>query len=185
MSATAGDRAAATVFVRVAIDDAFDVFTNEIDLWWRQGRRFRNAGKRPGKIVFESKLGGRVFETIQLSTGERMLQVGTVVEWDPPNRIALEWRNVNFKPHEKTLVEVTFTSQGEGTMVRVEHSGWSALPADHPARHGLVGAPFVRTIGMWWGDLLTSLRERVRTRSDPSEHEDDDTRHEDPETERE
>lgn len=139
MSATAGDRAAASVYVGVAIEDAFEVFTTEIDLWWRQGRRFRNAGKRPGKIVFESKLGGRVFETIQLSTGERTLQVGTVVEWDPPKRVALEWRNVNFKPHEKTLVEVTFTPQGEGTMVRVEHSGWSACP--RIIRHVMVSWP--------------------------------------------
>ena len=185
MSATSGDKAAATVFVGVSIEDAFDVFTNEIDLWWRQGRRFRNAGKRPGKIVFESKLGGRVFETIQLSTGERMLEVGRVIEWDPPRRVALEWRNVNFKPHEKTLVEVTFTPQGEGTMVRVEHSGWSAIPADHPARHGLVAAPFARMIGMWWGDLLTSLRERVLARSEPRKHEDDDAREEDPHAERE
>jgi uncharacterized protein YndB with AHSA1/START domain len=164
MSATAGDRAAASVYVAVAIEDAFEVFTAEIDLWWRHGMKFRNAGKRPGRIVFEPRLGGRLFETVQLSTREQTLEVGTVVEWDPPKRLALEWRNVNFKPHEKTLVLVTFTPSGDGTMVRVEHSGWSALPEDHPARHGLVGAPFARMIGMWWGDLLTSLREHVMTR---------------------
>lgn len=123
MSATAGDRAAASVYVAVSIEDAFDVFTNEIDLWWRHGRKFRNAGRRPSRIAFEPRLGGRLFETIELSAGERTLQVGTVVEWDPPRRLALEWRNVNFEPHEKTLVEVTFTETGDGTMVRVEHSG--------------------------------------------------------------
>jgi uncharacterized protein YndB with AHSA1/START domain len=102
-----------------------------------------------------------VFETVERSSGERTFQVGSVVVWEPPRRLALEWRGVNFKPHEKTLVEVTFTSAGDGTMVRVEHSGWSELPEDHPARHGLTGAAFARMIGMWWGDLLTSLREHV------------------------
>ncbi len=167
MSATAGDRAAATVYVAVKIEDAFDVFTTEIDLWWRHGQKFRNAGKRPGRIVFEPRLGGRLFETALLPTGEQTWEVGTVVEWEPPRRISLEWRNVNFAPHEKTLVEVTFTPAGEGTMVRVEHYGWSALPDDHPARHGLVGADFSRMIGMWWGDLMTSLRQHAASKTRP------------------
>ncbi len=164
MSATAGDSAAASVYVAVAIEDAFDVFTNEIDLWWRHGAKFRIAGKRLGKLTFEPRLGGRLFETVELSSGSRTFHVGSVVEWDPPRRLALEWRNVNFKPHEKTFVEVTFTPRGDGTMVRVEHRGWSALPKDHPARHGLEGAAFARMIGLWWGDLLTSLREHVALR---------------------
>ncbi|MFO7179034.1 MAG: SRPBCC domain-containing protein [Pseudomonadota bacterium] len=165
MSATGGDSAAATVYVAVSLDDAFDVFTNEIDLWWRHGRRFRISGKRPGRIAFEPWLGGRLFETAELTSGARVFEVGKVIEWEPPRRFVLEWRNVNFKPHEKTIVEVTFTPSGDGTYVRVEHRGWSALPPEHPARHGLVGAAFARMIGMWWGDLLSSLREHVLARS--------------------
>lgn len=164
MSATAGDGAAASVYVAVSPADAFDVFTGEIDLWWRHGAKFRIAGKRPGKLGFEPKLGGRLFETVELPAGARTFVVGTVVDWDPPRRLALEWRQVNFAAHEKTLVEVTFTPTGDGTMVRVEHRGWSAIRDDHPARHGLVGAPFYRMTGMWWGDLLRSLREHVVSR---------------------
>lgn len=167
MSATAGDRAAVTVYVAVEVEDAFEVFTAEIDLWWRHGKKFRIAGKHPGRIVFEPRLGGRLFETARLPTGEQTWQVGTVVEWEPPRRISLEWRNVNFAPNERTLVEVTFTPMGEGTLVRVEHHGWSALPDDHPARHGLAGADFSRMIGMWWGDLMTSLREHAASKTRP------------------
>lgn len=159
----AGDSAAASVFVAVSVQDAFEVFTNEIDRWWRRGKKFRIAGARSGSLTFESRLGGRLFETVEFSDGERTFVVGSVVAWDPPHHLALEWRNVNFKPHEKTLVDVTFSPSGHGTMVRVEHRGWSALPDDHPARHGLVGAEFARMIGMWWGDLLSSLREHVTT----------------------
>lgn len=162
MSATAGDTAAAEVFVRVSAADAFEVFTQEIDLWWRHGRKYRIAGKRTGRLSFEPNLGGRLYETVDFEKGERTFVVGTVVEWDPPAKIALTWRNVNFKPHEKTLVTVTFTPKGEGTMVRVEHSGWSDIPDDHPARHGQIGAAFLRTNGLWWGGLLTAFREHVR-----------------------
>lgn len=169
MTATAGDSAAASVYVAVSMQDAFEVFTAEIDQWWRRGQRFRIAGARPGSLTFEQRLGGRLFETVQFADGERTFEVGSVVAWEPPRRVALEWRNVNFKPHEKTLVEVTFSPSGNGTMVRVEHRGWSALPQGHPARHGLLDAAFARMIGMWWGDLLTSLREHVATRHVPDE----------------
>lgn len=166
MSATAGDVAAASVFVRVSVEDAFEVFTEEIDRWWRHGRKFRIAGTRPGRLAFECRLDGRLFETVELPSGPRVFEVGRVLEWEPPSRFLLEWRVVNFADHEKTLVEVTFTPRGDGTMVRVEHRGWSAIRDDHPARHGLTGAAFSRKNGLWWGELMSALREHVATRGE-------------------
>lgn len=160
-----GDSASASVFVRVGREDAFAIFTREIDAWWRTGPQYRIAGRRRGQIFLEPKLGGRMLETFELSTGSRTIEVGTVTAFEPPARLALEWRGVNFKPDEKTFVEVSFEEQGEGTMVTVRHRGWSALPDDHPARHGKTGADFARMIGMWWGGLLTSLREHVDQRT--------------------
>jgi hypothetical protein len=49
--------------------------------------------------------------------------------------------------------------------VSVTHRGWSNLPADHPARHGLEGADFYRMIGLWWGEQMTSLREQALARA--------------------
>jgi hypothetical protein len=49
MSTSGGDSAAASVHVALGIADAFEVFTVEIDLWWRHGRKYRIAGKRPGR----------------------------------------------------------------------------------------------------------------------------------------
>ena len=40
----------------------------------------------------------------------------------------------------------------------VTHRGWASLRPDHPARHGQDVAAFIRTMGLWWGELLTSLR---------------------------
>jgi uncharacterized protein YndB with AHSA1/START domain len=164
-----GDSASASVHVRVAQDDAFDVFTREIDQWWRTGPRYRIGGKKRGLLFFEGGLGGRLFETFEVASGgTRTFEVGKVTAWDPPRRIELEWRNVNFKPGESTFVEVTFEPMGEGTMVTVRHRGFAALPAGHPVRHGLEGAAFARMIGMWWGELMTSLREHVDARGIPS-----------------
>jgi uncharacterized protein YndB with AHSA1/START domain len=158
----AGDAATVSVQVAVSQRDAFEVFTQEIDLWWRQGPRYRIAGKRRGSLHFEPGLGGRLFETFdEPGGGSRTIEVGRVTSWEPPARLALEWRGVNYAPHEKTFVEVSFEPMGRGTLVTVTHRGWSALPDDHPVRHGLVGAPFIRKIGLWWGDLMTSLREHV------------------------
>jgi hypothetical protein len=150
MSVGPGDSARVSVYVAVAPEDAFDVFTREIDLWWKQGPQYRIAGRRRGKLFIEGAIGGRLFETFELPSGSKTIEVGRVTRWDPPGKLALEWRGVNFKPHEKTFVEVAF---------------WSALPDDHPVRHGLVGAPFARMIGMWWGSLMTALREHVAERT--------------------
>ena len=49
----------------------------------------------------------------------------------------------------------------DGTQVTLEHRGWASLPDDHPVRHGHVGPDFSRWIGMWWGDLMTALREHA------------------------
>ena len=163
---TAGDSARVSVFVRVAVEDAFETFTREIDLWWRTGPAYRIAGRRRGQLVFEPRLGGRLFETFESPTRPEghTIEVGRVTAWEPPRRLALTWRGVNFAPHEVTEVEVSFEPSGEGTMVTVVHAGWSALPPDHPARHGQVGADFSRMIGMWWGGLMTAFRHHVRSR---------------------
>jgi uncharacterized protein YndB with AHSA1/START domain len=91
-----------------------------------------------------------------------VIETGRVTACDPPRRLVIEWRNVNFSPDEKTEVEVLFEASPSGTLVTVTHSGWSAIRPDHPARHGLEVEEFVRMIGLWWGDLLTSLREHAR-----------------------
>jgi uncharacterized protein YndB with AHSA1/START domain len=162
-----GDSATVTVFVGVAPDKAFRVFTDEIDLWWRQGPRYRIAGRLRGQLNFESRLGGRLFETWESPSGARTFEVGRVTAWEPPSHLELEWRGANYRPHEKTLVDVRFEAARGGTSVTVRHSGFLGLPEDHPARHGLTGPAFSRMIGLWWGELMTSLRERIVSLSRP------------------
>ena len=150
-----------SVSVRVPLAEAFDVFTREIDLWWRHGPQFRIAGRRRGQLTFEAGVGGRLFETVEQGEGPRIFVVGTILGWEPPERLQFEWRGVNFRPEESTRVEVRFRSMGESTLVTVRHSGFATLRPGHPVRHGLEDAAFSRSIGLWWGDLLTGLREHV------------------------
>jgi uncharacterized protein YndB with AHSA1/START domain len=49
-----------------------------------------------------------------------------------------------FDPDEATQIEITFTPHGEGTLVRLEQSGWERLGAAGPARRG-------RTRDVWTG----------------------------------
>ncbi|HEY6556730.1 MAG TPA: SRPBCC domain-containing protein [Polyangiaceae bacterium] len=155
---TAQDQARASVLVRVDRERAFRLFTEEIDRWWRRGLKYRVAGKRRGIIALEPRVGGRLFESFDVDGETRVTVSGQVTAWEPPARLMFEWRAVNFAPSESTEVEVRFEPDGESTLVTVTHRGWSKIRPDHPARHGLAPAAFLRMMGMWWADLLSSAR---------------------------
>ncbi|TAH37219.1 MAG: activator of HSP90 ATPase [Planctomycetota bacterium] len=157
----AGDQARVSVLVRVQPHVAFHIFTAEIDLWWRRGLKYRVAGPRRGVIRLEPGIGGRLLESFDTGSGPRVVTTGRVTAWEPPARLVFEWHAVNFAPGEKTEVEVRFEPSASGTMVTVTHRGWSRIRPDHPARHNLEPAAFLRMLGLWWGDLMSSLREHA------------------------
>jgi len=156
-----GDRARVSARVDVPADDAFRIFTEEIDVWWRRGMKFRHAGARKGIVAIEPREGGRVFESVD-GDPPFVIEIGVVQAWEPPRRLAFSWRNANFAPGEWTLVEVDFAPQRDATLVTVTHRGWAKLRDDHPARHGLVGLAFSRMMAAWWGDQMASLRLTAR-----------------------
>lgn len=154
-----GDRARVTVHVKATPSVAFRVFTEDIDRWWRRGLRYRALPS--GLLQLERRSGGRLFELCEGPDGARVHECGRVVAWEPPRRLAFEWRARNFEPGETTLVEVEFVPRRGGTEVTLTHSGFSRLRPDHPVRHGMEPVDFVRMMGLWWGDLMTSLREQL------------------------
>jgi uncharacterized protein YndB with AHSA1/START domain len=153
-----GDKVRVQTFVAVAVDDAFDVFTNEIDRWWGRGIAYRIGGKHPGTLHMEPKLGGRLFEQYG-KAGEALREIGRITTWEPPKHLVFEWRAANFVEGESTTVELWFEPSGEGTRVTLEHRGWTSIRGDHPVRHGKPVEAFIRELGMWWAGLLTSLRD--------------------------
>ena len=156
--AAKGDFVKASVSVPLPPERTFGVFTAEIDRWWRRGPRFRNGHGDRGLIHLEPRLDGRVFESWCDGGEEHAFEIGRIVSWEPPLALAFTWRASNFNASELTLVEVSFERLGDMTVVTVVHSGWASIREDHPVRHGLTILEFQRMSGMWWGDLLSSLR---------------------------
>lgn len=149
------------MLVEVDQEHAFRVFTQEIDQWWRSGLKYRIAAKGRSVLHLEPKVGGRLFEAFETDAGQKVVSTGTVTVWEPPSRLVFEWRAMNFAPGEATEVEVRFEPKPRGTLVVIKQRGWNRIRPDHPARHGLPVAGFIRMMGLWWGDLMTSLREHV------------------------
>jgi uncharacterized protein YndB with AHSA1/START domain len=158
-----GDQARVSVLVAVPPEVAFQVFTEEIDQWWRTGMKFR-LGKHRSVIRLEPGLGGRLFESFETPSGTRVHETGRVTAWDPPSYLVFEWRAANFAPNEKTEVEVSFEPSPSGTLVTVTHRGWSRIRSDHPVRHGEDVVGFLRTLGLWWRDLVNAMREHALER---------------------
>ncbi|MEQ1506693.1 MAG: SRPBCC domain-containing protein [Myxococcota bacterium] len=157
------DLARVSVVVEVPPEVAFRVFTEDIDRWWRRGLAYRVAGRARGIVHLEPHVGGALYESFDGPDGPTIVPTGRITAWEPPDRLAFDWRSVTFAPAETTAVEVRFeahaSARGPATRVIVTHAGWDAIRPDHPVRHGLASGPFLAMIGRWWGDLLSSLRE--------------------------
>jgi uncharacterized protein YndB with AHSA1/START domain len=115
---------------------AFEVFTDGIATWWPLDTHSIgsvNDGENvpPETVVFETHLGGRVYE--RSPSGEEA-HWADVVAWEPPNRFVLEWK-VNPNAIAATEIEVRFTREGEGTRVELEHRGFEALGDDAEDTH--------------------------------------------------
>lgn len=161
------DQARVTLRIAAPRDLAFSVFTEEIDGWWRRGRRYRMATE--STVRLEPGVGGRLLEIVRARGEERVHVTGRIEVWEPPSRLVIAWRATNFLPSDpSTEVEVCFERaighSGEGTLVTLTHRGWSKVRPDHPVRHGEAPNVFVSQMGLWWGDLLSSLREHVAAR---------------------
>jgi hypothetical protein len=167
------DRVSVTLHVDAPQRVAFDVFTGEIDLWWRHGRAFRSGERGHSVLHLEPGVGGRLFEQIgepgadaDPGTGAaHVVQTGTVTAWDPPHGLAIEWRGVNFAPGERTTIDVRFEPRGTGTTVTLVHRGFASLRLDHPVRHGQPAPAFIRELAMWWSSQFDSLRQRFTRRA--------------------
>jgi uncharacterized protein YndB with AHSA1/START domain len=110
-----------SVTVNCSQERAFDVYTAGIAGWWPlETHSIGGMGdERPVEAVFESGVGGRLFE--RMANGEEH-EWAKVLVWEPPHRFVIDWHVNSDNP--PTEVEVTFTSEGESTRVELEHRGW-------------------------------------------------------------
>lgn len=148
------------VSLRVAAspERAFAVFTQEIGLWWRPNMLFAFTARPPGRLAFETGVGGRFIENFP--DGEAF-EIGRVTAWQPGERLAFTWRQESFEEGQVTRVEVRFDPIGDETRVTVEHFGWDSVPTSHVARHRFPDAIFLQRHGEWWQALLAAYGGRL------------------------
>jgi uncharacterized protein YndB with AHSA1/START domain len=139
MSTTATESIVKTVVVDFAPPEAFDLFTTRIASWWPV-RTHSYGGDQVKDVVLEPRVGGRLYEVTD--AGEQ--DWGNVRAWDPPNGFLLEWL---IGEACGTEVEVTFTEEGPGSRVVLEHRGFGAGDARENYAGGwdVVLGPFVES----------------------------------------
>jgi activator of HSP90 ATPase len=153
---SANDTITVSVDVPLSSAEAFALFTERIDAWWKRGpaHRFRSPWTT-GALELIPGEDGRLIERYP---DGGVVEIGRMRTWEPPRHFLMEWRLPVFASDETTDVEVTFKSIDTGCRVEVRHSGWSRLRPDHPARHGLEDRQFLATHGHLWSEQLNSLR---------------------------
>ena len=154
-----------SISVALDADTAFDIFTKDVGLWWKRGPAYRMRPRKNGHMTFEPREGGRLLETFDDGTEPAVF--ASIRIWEPGKRIVLDWHTGNYKPGEKTEVEIRFKPTNGGTRVIVEHRGWEALPPDHPVRHRMPEPQFLKLTGDWWRALVNSYASRSEMRRRP------------------
>lgn len=156
-------RSRVLVALRIAAppDRTFAAFTAEIGTWWRPNQLFRVTARTGTTMAFEPGPPDAAIRLVEVGPDGDRFEVGQVLAWDPPHRLAFGWRQDSFGPDRSTEVRVAFDAVEGGTRVTVEHLGWEALPREHAARHGFPLGPFQQRLAEWWRDLLGALAGQV------------------------
>lgn len=103
---------------------AFTRFTTGFADWWPTSTH-SIGGDRVKRVVFEQRVGGRIYE--EHKDGRRY-QWGVVTEWDAPRRVGFTW-HPSRDEKEAQSVEVSFVPDSRGTRVVLVSTGWEKLGA--------------------------------------------------------
>lgn len=141
MSHTASVRA--NVLVDLDPAKTFEIFTADIDSWYKRGPHSFADPSRAVGIRFEPGVGGRLIEVYDTHTGEG-LTIGEVTVWQQGRRLV-------FVDAHQTEIEVTFQPEGLGTRVELEHRGLEQLRPDLADRHGRFGG---RLLLAWYAEYV-------------------------------
>ena len=136
MTTQATDTTVSTsIDVDVAVDRAFNVFTEDIGSWWNPDHHIIEA--KFARMVFEPRVGGHIYDVGEDGSECRW---ATVLAYDPPRRLVFSW-NISLEwvleadPARASEVEVTFEERpGGGTHVVLTHrelrrhgEGWESM----------------------------------------------------------
>jgi hypothetical protein len=107
-----------SIVVRCTVDQAFRIWTEQIDAWWPKGHSV--SGDPRTTVVIEPHVGGRIFERTAAGVEQSW---GQVLVWAPPEHFAYHWF-LGSGAAQPTRVDVHFIVQEhELTRVEVRHGG--------------------------------------------------------------
>ena len=132
---------------------AFRRFTFDFACWW-PWRTHSIGGERVKEVVFEPRVGGRIFEE---HLDGRRFQWGQVLEWDPPRRVKFTF-HPSRAPSTAQEVEVRFLPEESGTRLQLVATKWENWGPDaRRARKGYhVGWGYV--LKVWAGRRTFDMR---------------------------
>jgi uncharacterized protein YndB with AHSA1/START domain len=142
--------------VRATPQEAFEVFTQDIGLWWKPNQLFQLTPRGDGVLRFDNQ--DRLVTT--LPNGHEF-EIGRITVWAPGEHLAFTWRQASFTPEQSTQVEVRFEAVGDETRVTVEHRGWDTIPQEHVARHTFPLGVFQVRQAEHWRALLAAMAARL------------------------
>jgi hypothetical protein len=112
------------VHVRLAPDEAFELFTRHMRTWWPfVGHSCFDEDAVD--VRFEPRVGGAVVEHAR---DGRTWAWGRLTRWAPPQGFAMQWFP-GLSEQEATTLEVSVQAIEGGSELRVLHSGWEARGA--------------------------------------------------------
>lgn len=120
--------------VRASPEHAFKTWTEDCAVWWPRSHCMSQADGFD--VVFEAKVGGRIYEVGPDGTE---YEWGEVTVWDEPRRLEYLW-HIFLKPDRATNVAVDFAPTDLGTRVTLVNSGFEVFGDAAEERMGRVGS---------------------------------------------
>jgi hypothetical protein len=138
-----------SVTVDASPELAFEVFTLGMGSWW-------DAAYTPDPDSFDGiAIGPEVGAPVSMVHGDSSFTWGNVTVWEPGARYGQTFWLAMDPAHPSTL-EVTFTAEGPGTRVALEHGGWTDENAGFRDKYGD------------WGHLLASYATAAAQTGEPT-----------------
>jgi uncharacterized protein YndB with AHSA1/START domain len=138
-----------TLSFEVACDQthAFDLWAVRTSLWWPHSHS--RSGDPELTVVFEPRVGGRIFERTPDGTE---FEWGEVLLWDRPHRLAYLW-HIYGDRSQASNVTIDFEARSGGTLVSIVHTGWDRIePGPELRERNVVG----------WSGLLPHFENACR-----------------------
>jgi uncharacterized protein YndB with AHSA1/START domain len=112
---------------RIVIE--YDFRKNSRDVWAALTSPEAIGAWWGGDVRLEPKAGGAFREEWIDGTGRKVVTIGTVNRFEPPELLELSWADEDWPQATQVSMNVEPVADAK-TVLRLDHRGWSVLPAD-------------------------------------------------------